>query len=217
MTVLFLAVAVAGVWEPVKQNMEDWVVWGWPYMTSIWFIFGLIVVLLLWSTAIFHTMEKDDASLEGIKVPKGIPMSGDDNRKGFFNKAPNFGVQSYNEAPQQRHAPPDLTASISHLAGSDTTIQVRIYGQDHEMQTLGRELVQAIAGAGVNALLFEGDHGTRYLSGVVIEPAPNAASREAAVLLATRLSDGGLKVALTDGPPVWKDQTFIRIGVGANG
>jgi hypothetical protein len=213
---LGIAIGAAGIWPDVKSFMALWASWIWVHANSGWLVFGLPLSVLFWVVAFFFTRDKDDASIEGAPVQKAPAMANVDNRNGIFNDAPNYGSQTYNEAPRKRQTPPQLSDLIRELANTDVKIQVRIYGQDHEMQSFGRDITAAIANAGLQVILFDGDSGTRYLKGVAVEPAPNSVSRDAGANIARGLSEGGLSVSLADGPEVWKDQKFVRIGIGGN-
>jgi hypothetical protein len=215
-TIFSLALVAASIWPDVKSTIELTFFWLKILVESSWFLFGFPIFLLLWAAAYFRTRENDDASIEGDSVQKGLAMPPEDNRKGIFNDAPNYGFQTFNEAPRKRLTPTQLFGQIEVLAGTGVTIQVRIYGQDFEMQSFGRDLASVFANAGLNVILFDGDYGTRYLKGVAVEPAPNSVSRDAATKIANGLSAGGLSVSLADGPEVWKDQEFVRIGIGGN-
>jgi hypothetical protein len=128
-----------------------------------------------------------------------------------------FSTRHLTEGPQQRLAPPQLATALRSIEGDGVTVQVRIYGQDIEMQTYGRDLARGFSDAGLNVILFDGDHGTRFLRGVVVEPAPNSPSRAFGGAIATVLASNGISVNLQDGPSLWSEQNFVRVGVGGNG
>ena len=102
-------------------------------------------------------------------------MTENDNRRGIFNDAPNYGSQTYNEAPAQRLSPP-LDDVVSSAIKIGPKVQIRVYGIDNEMQSLGRSICNQLKLAGAEVIWFGQDNGTRYLEGIVIEPAPNDVS-----------------------------------------
>lgn len=211
---VFASLDAAPIWPEAKA----WVAARFLEVRSLmtwWALVAAIVLSLTWLWGVLATRERDDKSLEGR--PIGPQPMGNDNRKGIFNDAPNQGTQNYYEGPQQRIAPPYLVAALEGAPKDNVTVQVRIYGTDHEMQTYGRDLAGRLADAGLKVILFDGDNGTRYLEGSVIEPAPNRASQELGRVILNALHSAGAIVSLGSGPEAWADQNFVRIGVGANG
>lgn len=208
-----IALVAAGIWPEAKDWTSECFS-GLVGALNWWVLATFIVLVLVWLWGFLATRDRDDMSLEGSAI--GERAVGDDNRRGIFDSGIVHGDLIFSEGSQQRRAPPQLAAILSGAANDEITIQVRIYGQDYEMQTLGRDIYDKLLDAGLKVILFDGDHGTRYLRGVIVEPAPNAISRQFGREIVSALSISGISVKIEDGPGVWSDQSFVRIAIGGN-
>lgn len=150
--------------------------------------------------------------LKRSSADANVVMDKVDNRKGIFNEAPNYGTQTYTEAPAQRKAPDGL-ASVA--IGTDLMIQIRVYGMDYEAKVFGAEICKVLLQAGIRVSNFGDDYGTRVFKGVSID----TSKHEPAATVAANFADCFARAGL----PVWREVVdvwpgnVVRIGIGANG
>jgi len=138
-----------------------------------------------------------------------------DNRRGNFNFGGHVEKQIYNEAPQKRNIPSAVLPLLERISKDNVPVQIRVYGQELEMQTCGRNLARAMQESGFEIIFMDGDHGTRRLKGLVIEPAGNERSLKVAREIANALRIVGMSADVGSGP--WKDdKPFVRIAIGVN-
>lgn len=212
-----LALSAIPVWPDIKTWMEESLLWLLAH--SKWISGFCVVFMTLWLFAWWKTRDRDDASTEGkpMETPteRQPKVMTTDNRKGIFNDAPNYGTQNFNDGVQPRSVPASLANALASIP-RNVTIQVRIYGMEHEMQALGHGVARLLASAGLKVIEFDQDHGTRFLKGIVIEPAPNPESITAGRLLTAAFLGGGLQATMGHGPESWQAQKFVRIGIGGN-
>lgn len=205
-----IALQASEQWPEAKSAVESWYSWASIFMNG-WALLVIIALALSWLAAFLYTLDFDD------KSTGGIPVGGHKAEK-LFSPADKEQAQEVVESSHELSEtlfPPDFSETFSGISLEGATVQIRTYSTTYKSDDFGIALRDAIAASGIRTLDFGYDSGTRYINGVVIEPAPNDKSQRIAGRIDKALTSVGVAKTLGAGPKSWGDEVFIRIGIGA--